>query len=138
MSLDDDFDEFWKLYPRKVAKGDARKAWKQVSAIRPPLERLLKAVVVARATDEWRKDAGKFVPYPATWLRGERWDDVHEVEIDRVRDGKAWWETVNGIEKRATQLGMEWNAREETFQQFAHRVRQASDSENVIPMQRTV
>ena len=131
-----DFDQFWQLYPRKVAKGDARKAWKQTEGLRPPLEKLLKAVICARATEDWRKDGGKFVPYPATWLRAERWDDVHEVEIDRVKDGKAWWETVSGTEARARQLGMEWNAREETFQQFARRVRAASDADNVVPIQR--
>lgn len=131
-----EFAAFWKAYPRKVKKGDARKAWMQTQAIRPPLERLLKAVVVARAQEGWRQDRGKFVPYPATWLRAEQWDDVHEVEVDRVRDGKAWHETVSGIERRATQLGMEWNAREETFQQFARRVKVASDADNVVPIQR--
>jgi hypothetical protein len=131
-----DFDEFWKLYPRKVAKGDARKAWEQTAAIRPPIDKLLKAVICARASEQWRKDDGNFVPYPATWLRAERWDDVHEVEVDRVRDGKAWHETVGGIEKRAKELNMEWNAREETFQQFARRVKAVSDSGNVVPIQR--
>jgi hypothetical protein len=134
MNSEEGFEEFWKLYPRKVAKGDARKAWNQVAAIRPPLERLLKAVVVARATEDWRRDGGKFVPYPATWLRAERWEDVHEVEVDRVKDGKAWHESVGGIERRALELNMEWNAREETFQQFARRVKAASDSDNVVPI----
>ena len=87
MKDEEGFDEFWKVYPRKVAKGDARKAWKQMATIRPPLEKLIRAVIVARATEDWRKDGGKFVPYPATWLRAERWEDVHEVEIDRVRAG---------------------------------------------------
>jgi hypothetical protein len=136
MKGEEGFDEFWKLYPRKCAKGDARKAWQQTAPIRPPLEKLIRAVIVARATEDWRKDGGKFVPYPATWLRAERWEDVHEVEIDRVRDGHAWHETVGGIEKRAKDLNMEWNAREETFQQFARRVKAVSDSGNVVPIQR--
>jgi len=82
----DEFEAFWKVYPRKVAKGDARKAWKQTQSIRPPTERLVRAVIVARATEHWRKEGGKFVPYPSTWLRGERWEDVHEVEVDHVRE----------------------------------------------------
>jgi hypothetical protein len=53
-----------------------------------------------------------------------------------VRDGKAWHETVAGIERRAKDLNMEWNAREETFQQFARRVKAVSDSGNVVPIQR--
>lgn len=136
MNSDEGFTEFWAAFPRKKSKGDARKAWKQTESIRPPLEKLLKAVIVARAAEDWRKDAGKWVPYPASWLRAEGWDDVHEVEVDRVRDGKAWHETVQGIERRAKQLNMEWNAREETFQQFARRVKAASESDNVVPIQR--
>ena len=134
---DPDFARFWAAYPRKIAKGAARKAWKQTEQIRPPLDRLLKAVIVARATEDWRKEDGKWVPHAASWLRAERWDDVHEVEVDRVKDGKAWHETVSGIEQRAKQLNMTWNAYEETFQQFARRVKAVSDSENVIPIGRS-
>jgi hypothetical protein len=133
---DTEFETFWKVYPRKVKKGDARKAWKQTEKIRPPLDRLVKAVIVARATQNWRDEDGRWVPYPATWLRAEQWEDVHEVEVDRVKDGHAWHETVGGIEKRAKDLNMEWNAREETFQQFARRVKAVSDSGNVVPIQR--
>jgi hypothetical protein len=136
MKGEEGFDEFWKAYPRKKKKGDARKAWQQTAPIRPPLEKLIRAVIVARATKDWTKDDGEFVPYPATWLRAECWEDVHDVEIDRVRDGKAWHESVHGIEKRARELNMEWNAREETFQQFARRVKAVSDSGNVVPIGR--
>lgn len=133
---DADFEIWWKHYPRKIAKGDARKAWNSTAAIRPRLEKLIRAVIVARAQEDWQREGGKYVPYPATWLRAERWEDVHEVEIDRVKDGKAWTETVSGIEARAKELGMHWDARQENFQQFARRVKAASDSENVIPINR--
>jgi hypothetical protein len=36
-----DFDIFWATYPRRVAKGDARKAWSQTERIRPALPELL-------------------------------------------------------------------------------------------------
>ena len=60
-----DFEMFWKEYPKKVAKGEARKAWIQTEKIRPDLETILKAVKTAKRLKEWRKDGGKFVPYPA-------------------------------------------------------------------------
>lgn len=66
-----DFDEFWQAYPRKIAKGDARKAWVQTEKIRPPLDAVLNAIEQQKAA--W--DNPKFIPYPATWLRAERWDD---------------------------------------------------------------
>lgn len=65
------FDDFWLLYPRHVAKKDARKAWARISPT------LYADILTALAA--WRRVwAGKdqeFLPYPATWLNGERWED---------------------------------------------------------------
>ncbi len=35
---EESFETWWKVYPYKTAKGDARKAWGQTSMDRPPLE----------------------------------------------------------------------------------------------------
>lgn len=137
----DEFEQWWAHYPKKQAKGDARKAWKQTAALRPPLERLIKAVIVAKGCDQWRRDGGQYIPLPATWLRGERWDDVHEIDLGLVKGGKAWHETSSGIEARAKELGMEvWTGyhegRQETFQQYRKRVMEASESTKVVPIKR--
>lgn len=84
MATEDEFESFWKIYPRKCAKGDARKAWIATTKIRPPIQKLLKAVYAARASEQWQKDHGSFVPYPSTWLRGERWDDEMEVDLSQM------------------------------------------------------
>lgn len=80
----EEFDKFWELYPRKAAKGDARKAWIQTAKIRPPLPELLKSIYAARASKQWLKDGGDYIPYPATWLRQERWSDEIEVDLSRL------------------------------------------------------
>lgn len=67
------FEKFWREYPRKVAKQSALKAWDKQQ---PPLEPLLAALRVQKRSREWTKDAGQFVPYPATYLNGRRWEDV--------------------------------------------------------------
>ena len=104
-----DFDEFWKEYPRKCAKGDARKAWLQTEQLRPSLNDLIKALKVAKRTDQWRQDGGKYIPYPATWLRQERWED-QEVEIEDAVEVNGqivnWWESATGIEKKGAELGL--------------------------------
>lgn len=72
----DRFEEFWVAYPRKKSKGDAEKAWK---AIRPDgalVDRMLQAIAAQKASRDWQKDAGKWVPYPASWLRSKRWEDT--------------------------------------------------------------
>ena len=64
------FEEFWKAYPRKVAKGAARKAWDKIKA--EDYE-----AVIAGATG-FAKDPNRdetFTPHPATWLNSERWTD---------------------------------------------------------------
>jgi len=69
------FDDFWKLYPRKQAKVDAQKAWKQkkcADLIR--FDTILKALKKQIDT-LWRDKSKDHIPLPATWLRGERWDD---------------------------------------------------------------
>ena len=68
------FDDFWAVYPRKVGKIDARKAWDK--AIRDGCD---PQVIVdgARAYAANSHDK-QFVKYPQGWLNGHRWED--EVE----------------------------------------------------------
>lgn len=99
----DDFETFWKAYPRKIAKGDARKAWLQTAKIRPDLDLVLKAVSEARK--HWDNPA--FIPYAATWLRAERWDDCYDTEVLTVAETKAWHETSSGIEAKGLELGLD-------------------------------
>ncbi len=69
---DTDFDLFWAAYPKKKAKGDAQKAFKKVKA---PIGVILSAVEKQKQSEQWRRDGGRFIPYPATWLNGQRWED---------------------------------------------------------------
>ena len=100
------FDEFWKQYPRKVAKGDARKAWQQTAKIRPPMGVLVAAVEAQKHQEQWLRDGGQFIPYPATWLRSERWDDELVIDLGANKNGKAWHETASGVEAKGKELGL--------------------------------
>lgn len=101
-----EFEQFWKAYPKKIAKADARKAWFQVEKFRPPVADILKAIAAQCQTEQWMKDNGTYIPYGATWLRGERWDDEVEVKLPGVVDGKMWHETWPGIVAKGEQLGI--------------------------------
>jgi hypothetical protein len=70
-----EFEEFWVRYPLKKKKGDALKAWKQTGKKRPPLGALLAKLDALKASGDWTKDGGQFIPYPATWLRADGWED---------------------------------------------------------------
>lgn len=72
------FEAFWLEYPRKRKKGDARKAWTALAPDRTLTDRIMAAVAAARVSHDWRKEGGKFVPYPATWIRAEGWEDTFD------------------------------------------------------------
>ena len=64
------FTRFWKAYPRKVSKPHAQKAWRlnKCDAI---AERVIAALDAQKPL--WKDP--QFIPYPATWLNGRRWED---------------------------------------------------------------
>jgi hypothetical protein len=63
-----DFETFYSAYPRKVSKTNAEKAWKKqkcvLSEVMPSLQKQMKL---------WNDP--QFIPHPATWLNGRRWED---------------------------------------------------------------
>ena len=74
-SAEDGFAEFWSVYPRKVAKPQALKAWKKIKPAGQLLADLIAALEKQKVSADWLKDGGRFVPFPATWLNGRRWED---------------------------------------------------------------
>lgn len=78
------FDKFWQAYPKKVSKKQAQKSWKKIKPSLELFEKILKALEMVKQTEQWKKDNGKYVPYPATWLNQERWTD----EINMMQDNK--------------------------------------------------
>ena len=69
------FDRFWEAYPRHEAKKDALKAFEKINPDEGLLQRMLEAVAGWKGTDQWQENGGQFIPYPATWLNGRRWED---------------------------------------------------------------
>jgi hypothetical protein len=64
------FDTFWAAYPRKVGKDAARRAWGKVTRRTDP------AVILAGlAGYPFDLSRSQFIPHPATWLNGGRWED---------------------------------------------------------------
>jgi hypothetical protein len=75
----EDFISFWNIYPKKVGKGDAYRSWKR--AKRPALEVVLAALTKQSDSEQWKRDNGRFIPNPGTWLNQCRWED----EITNVK-----------------------------------------------------
>lgn len=73
------FEEFWKLYPRKVDKKKARTAWNKIP--HKLYQCIFSNIVTMAASEEWRKGGGRYVPHPSTYLNGARWEDEGQSSI---------------------------------------------------------
>lgn len=69
------FDTFWNAYPRKAAKKDAAKAWAKLNPSPELVLTILEALKLQRQQESWLKANGAYIPYAATYIRGERWED---------------------------------------------------------------
>lgn len=69
------FNEFWKAYPKKVAKPAGEKAFKALAVTEPLLADILAGVDRWKQSEQWTKDGGQFIPNPAAFLNGRRWED---------------------------------------------------------------
>lgn len=63
------FATFWDVYPLKKGKKKAEESWNKID---PELyEKIIQSVEKQKAG--WKDP--QFIPYPATWLNQERWED---------------------------------------------------------------
>jgi hypothetical protein len=74
----DGFLKFYSAYPKKVAKVEAEKSFNKINPDDELLDKIILAVSKQSQTDQWKKDGGKYIPMPSTWLNQRRWED--EVE----------------------------------------------------------
>jgi hypothetical protein len=75
-----DCERFLAAYPRRTAQAAARAAWSKLAQELPgglpPLAELLAAVASQARTPAWTREAGRYIPSPANWLLGQRWQDA--------------------------------------------------------------
>lgn len=84
------FDTFWNLYPKKVAKADAIKAWTKATKKKTADE----LIALTKAYAEGKLPDMTYIPYPASWLNKELYESV-EIEtpkqLPKLKIGK-WHE----------------------------------------------
>jgi len=84
------FDEFWRTYPRRIAKLAAWKAWQGwacdgIPELLPALRLQLPAFC--------KRDI-EHIPHPATWLNARRWEDEiapQNANGAATRDATCWF-----------------------------------------------
>jgi hypothetical protein len=81
-NTDINFNIFWNEYPKKQGKAKAQHAFKKMIKKMPDIETLIDILKTHKI--EW-KDY-QFIPLPATWLNGERWND--EIKTTAIKETK--------------------------------------------------
>jgi uncharacterized protein YdaU (DUF1376 family) len=67
----DQFETFWKIYPKKVSKENAKKAWIKIKPNDDLIVKIIKAVNDQKLSEREQQ----FIPHAATWLNNKRWED---------------------------------------------------------------
>jgi len=89
------FPSFYAAYPRKIGKKAALKAWVTLAPDQALQTTILGALAAQRPHLDKREN-GKYIPHPATWLNQGRWED--EIPGGKPApveaDGRVWWQSA--------------------------------------------
>lgn len=95
------FEQWWKHYPRKVAKLQAERTWMQIRPLPDHAftERAIDAIERQKRDPEFWSVGGRYIPHPSTWLSTGRYlDEPMElptltvpVECPDTGDGRHKW-----------------------------------------------
>lgn len=83
------FEQFWEAYPKKRDKAKAKAAFIKATK-KTTLDFILSALKKQKQSKDWQKENGQYIPYPTTWLNGERWNDELSVESNNTPADSSW------------------------------------------------
>lgn len=98
------FEQFWSMYPRKVAKGAAMKAWVRLT----PMEQQQALEALPNHVKYWelKQTEKEYICHASTWLNQWRWMDELDMTPKKEKQDMSWMATNEGIEKKAKELGV--------------------------------
>ena len=77
------FNTIWEAYPRKIGKGAAERAWKNIRDQEAALVAIRDALSWQTKSEQWTMENGRYIPNPATYLNQRRWEDEQPATEDR-------------------------------------------------------
>lgn len=104
------FERFWRAYPKKVAKGDAYKAFQKLKLGEDEVDELVIHLERRKKEDvNWIE--GRYVPHAGTFLRQHRWLD----EYKKVRQQSP---SHAPVEESRTMTDEEWERSRRRLEQI--------------------
>ncbi len=88
MTFETDFEQFWKVFPRRVGKLAARKAYEKAQRTGATAEELLDGVALYLR----HKPSYADYCYPASWLNAGRWQDEWGAPEQVQADQEDWFD----------------------------------------------
>lgn len=85
------FSEFWQAYPKKRDKARARKSFFKIKNLPDVFPQLMKGLEQQKLSADWKKDGGKYIQLPSTWLNGERWEDELPTQVQPPAPSSSAW-----------------------------------------------
>jgi hypothetical protein len=86
------FEEFWKLYPRKIAKKPAQQIWSRLTDD----EKLAALQALPNHIRAWDGKEAEYNPHARTWLNQARWTDELGAVNACASVRSAWWTSELG------------------------------------------
>lgn len=110
------FSDWYAIYPRKVARMDAEKAWKKLTSV----QQQAAIDAISMHVKKWLADGTdrQYIPHPASWLNGHRWEDEIEIEAPKTSN---WRQSEEGTMAMAKKVGISPNPGED-FQTLRGRI----------------
>lgn len=100
---EEQFEKFYKEYPKKVKKQDVKKWFKKNKPSSELFSSIMGSLEQFRGSKDWLKDDGQYIPYPSTWLNQKRWED-EEINSKKIKDNpKAVYTEINTEEMTEAQ-----------------------------------
>jgi hypothetical protein len=112
------FDEFWALYPKRVAKGAAIKAWAKLNEAEK--EEALEALPNHLKYWKLKNTEKEYIPFPATWLNQMRYLDELDFEPPK-KPTLPWYSSDELTLAKAKEIGITPYAGE-SFAQLRQRI----------------
>ena len=75
MAQEEEFNVWFDAYPKQTDRHEAARQWLAIRSNRPNLDTLLDLLEAQKSSSQWTRDEGRFVPNPAAYLSGRKWED---------------------------------------------------------------
>jgi hypothetical protein len=99
------FDDFWRKYPRKVARKTAMQSFGRLSID----EQEIAIEALDTHVEYWKlkETATEFIPHPATWLNQQRfYDELEMTPKQPKKPALPWYSTEQLTMDKAREMGM--------------------------------